>query len=169
MGNGQDYYQELLRIFKNLKSSDVRETLQDHWKLYQKKHYSRGDNQDEDLRASEEECVASDKEYWKIDMPDGDEIGDIEEESLDDDSQPPRTKLQLSCWTGNLRRSRGNFYLLGLTSNSWQKSWKCQMEKSSSCIFMYMTSHVKFCWKNPPTAKAMGYNVGIWCFWLVTD
>jgi hypothetical protein len=97
MGNGQDYYQELLRIFKNLKSSDVRETLQDHWKLYQKKHYSRGDNQDEDLRASEEECVASDKEYWKIDMPDGDEIGDIEEESLDDDSQPPRTKLQLSC------------------------------------------------------------------------
>jgi hypothetical protein len=32
--NGQDYYQELLSIFKDLKSSDVWETLQDQWKLY---------------------------------------------------------------------------------------------------------------------------------------
>jgi hypothetical protein len=32
--NGQEYYQELLMIFKELKSSDVRSTLQDHWKLY---------------------------------------------------------------------------------------------------------------------------------------
>jgi hypothetical protein len=43
--NGQDYYQELIRIFKELKSNDVRNTLQDHWKLYQKKHYTRDDNQ----------------------------------------------------------------------------------------------------------------------------
>jgi hypothetical protein len=38
--NGREYYQELLRIFKELKSSDVWDTLQDHWKLYQKKHYA---------------------------------------------------------------------------------------------------------------------------------
>jgi hypothetical protein len=31
----------LLRIFKELKSSDVWNTLQDHWHLYQKKHYAR--------------------------------------------------------------------------------------------------------------------------------
>ncbi len=35
--NGLEYYQELLMIFKELKSSDVWNTLQDHWKLYQKK------------------------------------------------------------------------------------------------------------------------------------
>jgi hypothetical protein len=66
--------------------------------LYQKKHYARGDNQDDDLRAPEEECMASNKDDWKIDMPDGDEIDDIEEESVDDDSQPPiRTKVRLTC------------------------------------------------------------------------
>jgi hypothetical protein len=31
---GQEPYQELLSIFKELKSSDVWDTLQDHWKLY---------------------------------------------------------------------------------------------------------------------------------------
>ncbi len=76
--DGQDYYQELLRIFKELKSSDAWETLQDHWESYQKKHYARGDNQDEDSRAPEEVCAASDRDDWKIDMPDGDEIDDIE-------------------------------------------------------------------------------------------
>jgi hypothetical protein len=47
---GQEHYQELLRIFKELKASDVRNTLQDHWKLYQTKHYARDDNQVEELR-----------------------------------------------------------------------------------------------------------------------
>ncbi len=37
----QEYYQELLMFFKELKSSDVWNTLRDHWKLYQKKHYAR--------------------------------------------------------------------------------------------------------------------------------
>jgi hypothetical protein len=34
--NGQEYCQDLLMIFKKLKSSDVWNTLQDHWKLYKK-------------------------------------------------------------------------------------------------------------------------------------
>ncbi len=72
--HGQEYYQELLGICKILKSCEVWETLQDHWKLYQKKYYARCDNQDEDTRAPEEECVASDKDDWQIDMPDGGEI-----------------------------------------------------------------------------------------------
>ncbi len=37
--------------------------------------------------------VASDKDDWKIDMPDADEIDDIEKESVNDDSQPPRTRV----------------------------------------------------------------------------
>ncbi len=95
--NGRDYYQELLRISKDLKSSNVWETLQEYWILYQKKHYARGHNQDDDLRTPEEECEASDKDDWQIDMPDGDEIDDIEEASVDDDSPCPRTRPRLSC------------------------------------------------------------------------
>jgi hypothetical protein len=45
--------------------------------MYQKKHYARGDNQDDDIRAPKEECDASNKDDWKIVMPDGDEIDDI--------------------------------------------------------------------------------------------
>ncbi len=37
---GQEPYQKLLRIFKELKSSDVWNTLQNHWNLYQKKRYA---------------------------------------------------------------------------------------------------------------------------------
>ncbi len=74
--NGWEYYQELLRIFKELKSSDVWNTLQDHWKMYQKKHNARDDNLVEELREPEEEAEASDKDDWQIDMPDGDEIDD---------------------------------------------------------------------------------------------
>ncbi len=48
--NGQEYNQELLMIFKELKSSDVLNTLQNHWKLYQKKYYARDDNQVEEFR-----------------------------------------------------------------------------------------------------------------------
>ncbi len=71
-------------------------TLQDHWKSYQKKHYARDDNQVEKLREHEEECEASAKDDWQIDMPDGDEVDDIEEVCVDDDSPPPRKRQRLS-------------------------------------------------------------------------
>jgi hypothetical protein len=61
---GQEHCQEFLRILKELKSSDVWNTLQDYWKLYQKKHYARDDKQVEELREPEEECEASDKDDW---------------------------------------------------------------------------------------------------------
>ncbi len=38
----------------------------------------------------EKECEVSDKDDWYINMPDGDEIDDVEEASVDDDSPPPR-------------------------------------------------------------------------------
>ncbi len=95
--NGQEYYQELLRIFMELKSSDVWNTLQDHWKLLLNKHYAWDDSQVKELREPEEDCEASDKDDWQIDMPDGDEIVDIEEACVDDDSPPPRNRQRLSC------------------------------------------------------------------------
>ena len=39
---------ELLGIFRNLKSSDVWKTLQDHWKMYQRKHYNKSDSSQDD-------------------------------------------------------------------------------------------------------------------------
>jgi hypothetical protein len=86
----------LFWIFKDLKSSDVWNTLQDHWKLNQKKHFARDDSQVEELREPEEECEASDKDDCQIDMQDGDEIDNIEEASVDDDSPHPRYKQRLS-------------------------------------------------------------------------
>jgi hypothetical protein len=82
----------MLKIFKELKSSDVWNTLQDYWKLYQKKHYVRDDNQVEELIEPEEECEASHEDDWQIEMPDGDEIDGVEEASVNDDSPPPRNR-----------------------------------------------------------------------------
>jgi hypothetical protein len=84
-------------IIKELKSSDVWDTLQDNWKLYQKKHYARDDDKVEKLMETEEECEASDKDDCQIEMPDGDEIDDVEKASLDDDSPPHRNRQRLSC------------------------------------------------------------------------
>ncbi len=88
---------KILGIFKDPKSSNVWETLQEYYKLYLRKHYARGHNQDDDLRTPEEECTARDKDDWQIDMPDGDEIDYIKEASVDDDSPCPRTRPRLSC------------------------------------------------------------------------
>ncbi len=46
---------------------------------------------------TEEECEASDKDDWQIEMPDGDKIDDVEGASVDDDSPLPRNKQRLSC------------------------------------------------------------------------
>jgi hypothetical protein len=108
----------LLGIFKDLKSSDVWETLQEFWKLYQKKHYARVDDQDDDLWAPKEECAASDKDDWQIDMPDRDKIDDIEKASVDDDSPRPKTRPKLSCPTGIFKEiSRYICNVKGLKSN----------------------------------------------------
>ena len=87
--------------------------------VYLKKHYARFDNQDDYLRTLEEECAASDKDGWQIDMPDGDEIDDIEEASVDDDSQCPRMRTKFSCWKVIFKEIlRYIFYVKVLKSNS---------------------------------------------------
>jgi hypothetical protein len=58
----------LLDTFKKLKSSDVWKTLEDHWKLYQKKYWNKVNDQDENLYPQEEECEESDDNDWKIEM-----------------------------------------------------------------------------------------------------
>jgi hypothetical protein len=50
----------------------------------------------EESREPKEECEASDKDDWWIEMPDGDDIDDIEEACVDDDSPPPRNRQRLS-------------------------------------------------------------------------
>jgi hypothetical protein len=45
-------------------------------------------------------------------MPDEDEIDDIEEEYVDEDSSPLKNRQRLSCYMGVSRRTRCNFYAL---------------------------------------------------------
>ena len=65
--------------------------------MHQKKNYAIDDNQVEEFREPEEECEASDKDYWQIEMPHGDEIDDIEEPCVDEDSPPPKNRQWLNC------------------------------------------------------------------------
>ena len=61
--HGWEYYQQLLGIFENLKSSAVWNTLQDYWKMYQKKQYNKGnDIQDDEEGGRDKECDKSDEE-----------------------------------------------------------------------------------------------------------
>jgi hypothetical protein len=43
-------------------------------------------------------------------MPEGDEIDDIKEASVDDNSPLPRNRQRLSCWRGVRRRTRSINY-----------------------------------------------------------
>jgi hypothetical protein len=45
-------------------------------------------------------------------MPDGDEIDDVEEASVDDYSPPPRNGQRLSCLRGVLMKTRCDFYVI---------------------------------------------------------
>ncbi len=82
---------------RKLKSSDVWKTLQDHWKLYQKKYWNKVDDQDENLSAQKEECEESDEDDWKIDINDGDGNDDIPKETASDDDEEgrPRNRLRI--------------------------------------------------------------------------
>jgi hypothetical protein len=45
-----------------------------------------------------------------MNMPEGDEIDDVEEASVDDDSPSPRNRQRLSCYTGVSMKTRCNLY-----------------------------------------------------------
>jgi hypothetical protein len=61
--------------------------------IVSKDTFARDDNQVEELREPDK----SDKDDWQIEMPDGDEMDDIEEAYVDDDSPPTRNRQRLSC------------------------------------------------------------------------
>ncbi len=65
--------------------------------IVSKKYNARDDNQVEEFREPEKECGASYKDDWQIEMPDGDEIDDIEEACVDEDLPPPKNRQRLSC------------------------------------------------------------------------
>jgi hypothetical protein len=96
--NGQEYYQELLGIFRNLKSSDVWKTIQDHWKMYQMMHYNKSDtSQDDNLRRPEEECKQSNEEEWRITVEDEEQRDEFEVPLSDNEGEPPTNKQRISC------------------------------------------------------------------------
>ena len=82
----------MLGNFKNLKSSDLWNKLQDHWKLYQKKQYNKEhDNQDDDIGGpDEEECNESDEEDWRMEVEDNVECGGIDYILSDNEDEPQR-------------------------------------------------------------------------------
>ncbi len=89
----------MLGIFKNLKSSDVWKTLQDHWKMYQRKHYNNSDpSRDDDLRRPEEECEQSDEEDWRITVEDEQQCDDNEVSLSDDDRELPTKRQRISLY-----------------------------------------------------------------------
>ena len=87
----------MLGIFKNLKSSDAWNTLQDYWKMYQKKRYNKGnDVHDDEGGGHDNECDKSDEEDWRIDVEDNVECDGIDDTLSDNDDEPLRNRQQVS-------------------------------------------------------------------------
>jgi hypothetical protein len=77
-------------------SSDVCKTLQDHWKMYQKRHYDKGDtSQDDNLRRPEEECEESNEEDWRITVEDEEKCDGIEFPLCDSQGEPPTNRQRI--------------------------------------------------------------------------
>jgi hypothetical protein len=95
--HGREYYQELLGNFKILKNSNVWNTLQNYWKLYQKKQYNKGsDNRDDDIGGPDEECDDSDEEDWRMEVEDNGECDGINDILSDDEDEPPRNRQRIT-------------------------------------------------------------------------
>ena len=95
--HGREYYQELLGNFKILKNSNVWNTLQNYWKLYQKKQYNKGnDNRDDDIGGPDEECDESDEEDWRMEVEDNVECDGIDDLLSDNEDEPPRNRQRIT-------------------------------------------------------------------------
>ena len=104
-------FPRIARVLKNLKSSDVWKTLQDHWTFYQKKHYNKGDAcQDDDSRRHEEEFEESDKEDWRMQM-EGEEVCDGIEDALSDNERESLTNRQDCSSTGAFQGELGKIVM----------------------------------------------------------
>jgi hypothetical protein len=79
--DGREYYQLLLGIFKNLKSSDA-------WKG--------NDVQDVEGGVHDKECDESDEEDWRIDVEDNVECDEIDDALSDNNDEPMRNRQRVS-------------------------------------------------------------------------
>ena len=87
----------MLGIFKHLKWSDVWNTLQDYWKMYQKKQYNKGnDIQDDEKGGREKECDKSNDEDWRIDIEDNVECDGIDDTLSDNKDEPLRNRQRMA-------------------------------------------------------------------------
>ena len=88
----------MLGIFKNLKSSDVWNTLQYYWKMYQTKQYNKeNDIQDDEEGVHDKGCdESSDEEDWRIDVEDNVECDEIDDALSDNNEEPLRNRQRVS-------------------------------------------------------------------------
>ena len=86
-----------LGILKTFKSSDVWNTLQDYWKMYQKKQYNKWkDIQDDEEGGHDKECNESDGEDMRIEVEDNVECDGIDDTFSDNEDEPQRNRQR---WT----------------------------------------------------------------------
>jgi len=87
----------LFGIFKNLKTSDVWNTLQDYWKMYQKKQYNKeNDFQDDEEGGRDKECDKSAEENWRVDVKDSVECDGIDDKLSDNEDEPLRNRQRMT-------------------------------------------------------------------------
>jgi hypothetical protein len=74
-----------------------RNTLQDYWKLYQKKQYNKGnDTKDDDIGGHAKECDESDKEDWRMEVEDNVECDGIDDILSDNEDKPQRNRQRMT-------------------------------------------------------------------------
>ena len=70
---GREYYRELLRIFRGIKSNSKWNALEEHWKYYQMKHYKRGDSGNDGNDPKQDKETGDDESEegdWRIEIGD---------------------------------------------------------------------------------------------------
>jgi len=77
--------------------SAVWNTLQDYWKIYQKKQYNKWkDIQDDEEGGHDKECGESDEEDWRIDVEDNVECDGIDDTLSDNEDKPQRNRQRMT-------------------------------------------------------------------------
>ncbi len=98
--SGREYYRQLLGVFQSLKFNMKWKVLEEHWKLYQMKHYKKGDTRQKVSVGEKDEGCAneSDDDDWQIEMADDDKGAELNNEMSDDDGdeEPPRNRQRMT-------------------------------------------------------------------------
>ena len=72
-------------------------TLQDYWKMYQKKQYNKwNDIQDDEEGGHDKECDKCDEEDWRIEVEDNVECDGIDDTLSDNEDEPQRNRQRMT-------------------------------------------------------------------------